>query len=372
MEEEKKSIDLSAKALTKEHLALFSKDELITLIVAYKQKLVETKPKPRDQRPFDFSKHKRVKIALKFSYLGHKYKGLVVQANTEDTVEHHIFAALKRTCLIPSDVNINKSSYARCGRTDKGVSALGNVCSLYVRECRDRNYCQMLNHCLPEDIRIIAYSEVPEHFDARFSCTYREYKYFFPQGSMDIELIKSACKKLIGLHDFRNFCKKDDSYKNEDDDPEDQQNFMRRIFNFTVQLVHQNLGNPKLSMWMCVIRGSAFLWHQVRCMMAVLFIIGRGEDDESVIDLLFDIEKLPKERPNYDIAAEANLILSECGFDDVNWTNASLQSDVETYNVFRKQYEESAIGMCLSEVMMRQYQLRTYASDSPALIPLQT
>jgi tRNA pseudouridine38/39 synthase len=102
-----------------------------------------------------------------------------VQKNTEDTVEHHIFLALKRTCLISSDQNINKSSFSRCGRTDKGVSALGNVCSLYVRELKDKNYCQMLNHCLPYDIRIIAYSEVPEHFDARFSCIHREYKYFF-------------------------------------------------------------------------------------------------------------------------------------------------------------------------------------------------
>lgn len=28
----------------------------------------------------------------------------------------------------------NKCVYTRCGRTDKGVSALGNVSSLYVRE----------------------------------------------------------------------------------------------------------------------------------------------------------------------------------------------------------------------------------------------
>ena len=96
---------------------------------------------------------------------------------------------------------------------------MGNVCSLYVRELKDKNYCSALNHCLPEDIRIIAYCEVPEHFDARFSCIYREYKYFFAEGTMNIDHIKSACTKLIGLHDFRNFCKKDESFKaNPDDD----------------------------------------------------------------------------------------------------------------------------------------------------------
>jgi tRNA pseudouridine38/39 synthase len=63
---------------------------------------------------------------------------------------------------------------------------------------------------------MIAYAEVPNHFDARFSCIYREYKYFFIQGDMDVSKIAKACKKLIGLHDFRNFCKKDLSIKLEE------------------------------------------------------------------------------------------------------------------------------------------------------------
>ena len=160
---------------------------------------------------------------------------------------------------------------------------------------------------------MISYAIVPEHFDARFSCLYREYKYFFCQGTMDIDRIKSACRKLIGLHDFRNFCKRDESMTQKsvlnelqqlDDDDEGQQNFMRRIFNFSVEPVHINHQNPQLSVFMCIIRGSAFLWHQVRCMMAILFLIGRGQDDESVIDLLFDVEKLKDQRPNYDIASE--------------------------------------------------------------------
>ena len=35
-----------------------------------------------------------------------------------------------------------------------------------------------------------------------------------------INPLKSACKKLIGLHDFRNFCKKDESFKASPDDDE--------------------------------------------------------------------------------------------------------------------------------------------------------
>jgi hypothetical protein len=104
-------------------------------------------------------------------------------------------------------------------------------------------------------------------------------------------------------------------------------------------------------------------------MMAVLFIIGRGDDDYSVIDLLFDIEQLPDQRPNYEIAAENGLILSECGFDDIQWSNASLAGDVETYKVFLKQFEEAAIAMSISEVMMRQYQERTFEPSAEILKP---
>ena len=98
-------------------------------------------------------------------------------------------------------------------------------------------------------------------------------------------------------------------------------------------------------------------------MMAVLFIIGRGEDDDTVIDLLFDIEKLPDQRPNYEIANENGLILSDCGFDELEWSTGNLSGDVETYKVFESQFEEAAISMSLSEVMMRQFSHRKYNQE---------
>jgi tRNA pseudouridine38/39 synthase len=52
---------------------------------------------------------------------------------------------------------------------------------------------------------------------------------------------------------------------------------------------------------MAIIKGSAFLWHQVRCMMAILFLIGNGQEKLNVIEYLLDVNKI-KERPNYDIA----------------------------------------------------------------------
>jgi len=159
-------------------------------------------------------------IALKFSYLGSNYNGLVVQRNTDKTVENELFKALKRVCLIEDEFSC---AYTRCGRTDKGVSALGNVCALLVREVKDRNYSVMLNHVLPPDIRVIAFALVPPHFDARFSCIFRQYKYFFLKDDMDLERMQRAADKLIGTHDFRNFCKKDEGLKLEEGE---EQNFV--------------------------------------------------------------------------------------------------------------------------------------------------
>jgi tRNA U38,U39,U40 pseudouridine synthase TruA len=75
---------------------------------------------------------------------------------------------------------------------------------------------------------------------------------------MDVKKISESALKLLGLHDFRNFCKKDENaFRPEEED----QNFMRRMYTFRTQLVSKNQMNPALSVYKCVIRGSAFLWH---------------------------------------------------------------------------------------------------------------
>ena len=143
---------------------------------------------------------------------------------------------MKRIFLIDPDGDMFKLRYTRCGRTDKGVSALGNVCSLFVRKLKDDDYTHRINRVLPADIKILGHAEVPVSFDARFSCIFREYNYFFFAETLDVHLMAESAKKLVGIHDFRNFCKKDDSMvlrttANANDD-EEQQNFMRRIFSF--------------------------------------------------------------------------------------------------------------------------------------------
>lgn len=46
-------------------------------------------------------------------------------------------------------------------------------------------------------------------------------------------------------------------------------------------------------MYMLEIRANAFLWHQIRCIMAVLLLIGEGKEQAEVISELLDVAKNP-------------------------------------------------------------------------------
>lgn len=76
------------------------------------------------KRAFDFSAHGQRHVALKIAYLGWGYQGFASQENTNNTIEEKLFEALTKTRLVESR---QMSNYHRCGRTDKGVSAFGQV-----------------------------------------------------------------------------------------------------------------------------------------------------------------------------------------------------------------------------------------------------
>ncbi|MCJ1313838.1 hypothetical protein MMC25_007518 [Agyrium rufum] len=359
----------------------------------------------RVNRVFDPSRYSTRFIALKFAYLGKRYNGFEHHANNKTnlpTIEETLWRALRKARLIfptPStdrgadDVSWDGCEYAKCGRTDKGVSAFGQVVSLRVRSNRplersqselneqvqeilqneapegankdalesvppsfdpirdEISYAQVLNRLLPSDIRVLAWCpDPPPEFSARFSCEERQYRYFFTQpafppnpllsrrdelqdGFLDIDAMRRAAKRFEGLHDFRNFCKVDPTKQIE--------NFMRRIYYSDIlevdgssepaaaimtlkggtlglhgdnQHIKSDLtlrSSPKTFMF--VLHGSAFLWHQVRCMVAVLFLIGQRLEQPEIIDSLLDVSSNDR-KPVYEMADDVPLVLWNCVF----------------------------------------------------------
>ncbi len=392
-------------------------------------------------REIDPSKYSTRLIALKFAYLGQRYNGF--EHHTKNltplpTIEEELWKALSKARLIfptetstsnAEEINWEGCEYSKCGRTDKGVSAFGQVIGIRVRSNRPRRhrdqemeevrnagrevrakqqsdiisqsnrvdlasapnedvvlatpddplpilddntrpfhdiedelpYPLILNRLLPEDIRILAWCPTPpSDFSARFSCRERRYKYFFTQpafaplpgsqgfpvnqrhgqrrreGWLDIEAMRQGARHFVGLHDFRNFCKVDASKQ--------LTTFERRVFHTDIEAVDPKsgpagyIGNsdfqifdkagktdslPKPTssetalstpqVYAFTVHGSGFLWHQVRCMVAILFLIGQGLESPDIIPTLLDIKKSP-EKPKYEMADDAPLVLWDCIF----------------------------------------------------------
>ena len=64
------------------------------------------------------------------------------------------------------------------------------------------------------------------------------------------------------------------------------------------------------------VHGQAFLWHMVRCLVAILELVGDGLEAPDVVDALLDVARSPR-RPQYALADEAPLVLHDCAFDTV-------------------------------------------------------
>lgn len=137
------------------------------------------------------------------------------------------------------------------------------------------DYVTMLNHHLPADIRVLGWCPVPVEFDARFSCKWRLYRYYFVRENLNIDAMRAAGAYLVGEHDFRNFCKMD---------AHNVHNYTRTLLSFDIEAQEdgRDLMDPK-KMFAFVIKGYAFLWHQVRCMTSILFLVGQGKEQPGTI-----------------------------------------------------------------------------------------
>lgn len=103
-----------------------------------------------------------------------------------------MFRALEKLSLVRAK---GECEYSRAGRTDKGVSAVGNVISLLVRVSAGSSSeleAERINRLLPEDIRVTGQCEVGRDFSARYNCIRRVYKYFFFRELMDIEKMREV------------------------------------------------------------------------------------------------------------------------------------------------------------------------------------
>ncbi|GIL65068.1 hypothetical protein Vafri_18923 [Volvox africanus] len=372
-----------------------------------------SKKQRRAPREFDFSRYRTRFVALELMYVGWSFQGFARQDNTENTIEGVLFSALRKVKLVPeaAATPISDLNYSRCGRTDRGVSALGQVVALRLRSSArvdepeaplelEYDYPRLVNKALPPEVRVLGWAPVPAEFNARFCAQYREYKYFIVQqrlqpsppppplppahseaktasaatlqpggdngaisthaveGSgeaqggpsaeplpgpvpdpepnldpdsvsdldpgtsccsflLDIDAMRAAAAHFVGEHDFRNFCKPDVATV---------RSFRRRILSFTINPVSTSTADKAHQVFAMTVRGTAFLWHQVRCMAAVLLMVGRGQERPEIVSKLLDVETTPR-KPQYSMAPEEPLLLYACGFSSLRFRRSTPAMD---------------------------------------------
>jgi tRNA pseudouridine38/39 synthase len=293
--------------------------------------------KSKIAKQIDFTAYQQRYVALEVMYVGHDFHGFVRQDNIEDTIEEHLWSAFKQCRLIPPELSWQELKYSRGGRTDKGVSGLGQIVALLLRsagkngeepvpESREYDYPALLNRCLPPEIRVLGWSTIPESFSARFSAQYREYKYFIvDDGKLDVEKMRQGAQILLGEHDFRNFCKPDVVAV---------KSFVRTILETRLEYIPDMVCGQRRVLEL-YIRGTAFLWHQVRCIASLLLMIGQGKEEPGIMTTLLDIEATPR-KPLYLMASEEPLLLFNC-----KYPNLEMNRSQRAHNWVRQGLDES-------------------------------
>lgn len=171
------------------------------------------------------------------------------------------------------------------------------------------NYCSLLNKVLPKHIRAISWRPVvTQKFSARFDCIGRTYKYFFPRSQLNVDKMQEACSYLVGSHDFRNLCKMDVG--------NGVVNYIRRLDSVEIKVA--TINHEKLAafdMMYLEIKGSAFLWHMIRCIVAILMLVGQQREEPEIVKELLDVANNDK-KPQYSLASEIPLNLFLCNYRD--------------------------------------------------------
>ncbi|MDF1509233.1 tRNA pseudouridine(38-40) synthase TruA [Robertmurraya sp. DFI.2.37] len=209
------------------------------------------------------------RLKCKLAYDGSAFSGYQIQPNKR-TVQGELEQALQKLHK-GQEVKVYAS-----GRTDAGVHARGQVIHFDTPlQIPEEKWGVALQTLLPDDIAILAVTEVASTFHARFDVTAKEYRYFvyteqahdpfrrnfvyhYPY-SIDITAIKAASCHLLGVHDFSSFC----SAKTEVEDK------VREMYEIEVTeedglLVFRFVGN-------------GFLYNMVRILVGTLLQVGAGK-----------------------------------------------------------------------------------------------
>jgi tRNA pseudouridine38-40 synthase len=311
---------------------------------------------------------KKKKIALFFGYNGDGYQGMQRNPGAK-TIEDDLESAIVKAGGIAesNSGDFNKVHWNRAARTDKGVSAVGQVVSFKCMNADDGNtetIVRLINEHLPRG-KIVAFgaTRVTGGFSAKNQCDRRKYEYVVPVRTFDRRFPKKRKRNPVdgddenghdekkndenapngeGLED-----EKEDDEENNDTQEEEEpyvfteeertkvndilkhfvgtHNFhnystkvdcdtpqaRRFVISFSCSMPFKIQGEDFVKF---EILGQSFLFNMIRKLVGMTVAVARDFCDVS--DLLFALRT--KQRVNTPMAPELGLFLCECQYDAYN------------------------------------------------------
>ncbi len=244
-----------------------------------------------------------VNIRLIVEYNGSYYCGWQIQPE-DNTVQKEMVEAIRK--VTGKEVTL----YA-AGRTDSGVHALGQVVNFHIdHNLPVKKYKDAINYFLPRSILIKDVSLVPVDFSARYSATWRKYKYIIShersalyhdyrweyQYTLNVERMQAIAEYIIGRHDFSAFCKVASLKENNDCE------------------ILESLWRTHGSSLIYEVKSNRFLHTMVRSLVGVMTLAGR-ENDYLTLENFKDIMDSKDHTRIKMVAPARGLYLVEAGYE---------------------------------------------------------
>jgi tRNA pseudouridine38-40 synthase len=219
-------------------------------------------------------------IKLTLAYDGTDFCGWQTQKQGERTVQAVLEQALHA-------IHGHEVKTHAAGRTDSGVHATAQVAHFHSDHTGIGavRFTDALNSHLPHDLRVLESSEADTGFHARYSARarlYRYYVYMSPVGlphfrrfcfrirrRLDVNLLNSAARAVVGVHDFTSFTASGDTSESRE----------REVFTSCFY--------PRGPFLVYEIRANAFLWKMVRSIVGTVISLAlRGDDPRGMREIL--------------------------------------------------------------------------------------
>ncbi len=227
-----------------------------------------------------------MRIALKFAYNGKRFSGYARQPG-QRTIERTLLDLLADQGIVDDP---RLSCFRTASRTDRGVSALGNVCAFHSTLCKEEVLSRVRQ--AEPDLFIYGVQEVDVDFYPRHAKR-RVYRYYLRKTSLDIDKVLAAAGLFTGEHNFQNFAR-----------IEPLKNPIRSIDTIVL--------SENEDFFIIDFYAQTFLWNQIR---RIVSAVKKAGDGSLSMDAIGEALSHPERTVDFQVAPPEPLLLVDVVYD---------------------------------------------------------